>query len=385
MRGKTLLTALAAGAALGVFGLAGPAPAAETIKLGSYLSVTGPASFLGAPEKKVLEHYVEQFNKAGGVAGRKIELIIYDDGGAPDKATSFAKRLIENDKVDLIVGGSTTATTMAAVPLVEAAGVPFLNLAGAVIAVEPAKKWVFKTPHTDRMAAEKVFADMKKRGITRIAMISENAGFGKSGHDQSLLVMANYGIQLVADETYAPRDPDVTAQLTKIKNTAGVQAVFNWSFGQSPAIVAKNYRQLGITLPLYMSHGVSSKEFITLAGAAAEGIRLPAAGIVVADQLPATDIQKNVAMDFKKTYEGKYKEEVSSFGGHAYDALMIALAAIQRANSIDKGKVRDEIEKTKGYVGTGGTVNMSPTDHMGLDLTSFHMVDVKNGNFVLNN
>lgn len=374
---------LASAAAVAVTALSGQALAADPIKIGAFLSATGPASFLGDPEKKVLEKYVGEYNKAGGIMGRKIDLVVYDDAGAADKASSFVKRLIENDKVDLIIGGSTTGTTMAAVPLVEAAGVPFISLAGAVVIIEPVKKWVFKTPHTDRMAAEKIFADMKKKGITKYAMISENAGFGKSGHDETLKVQANYGMTLVADETYAPKDPDVTTQLTKIKNTAGVQAVINWGFGQSPAVVTKNYKQLGIAAPLYQSHGVASKDYVKLAGDAAEGVRLPAAGLVVADQLPAADLQKAVCSKFQKEYQADFKAEASTFAGHAFDGLQMALAAMSRAGSTDKAKVRDEIEKTSGYIGTGGTVHMSPTDHMGLNLTAFHMVEIKKGDFVL--
>jgi branched-chain amino acid transport system substrate-binding protein len=375
----------AAVVAAGFCAVAGAANAADPIKIGAFLSATGPASFLGEPEKKTLEMYVHKLNKEGGVQGRKIELVVYDDGGAGDKASTFAKRLIESDKVDIIIGGSTTGTTMAAVPLIERAGVPFISLAGAVVIVEPVKKWVFKTPHTDRMAAEKVFGDMQKKGITKIGMISEDAGFGKSGHDQSLAVVKNYGIEIIADEVYSPKDPDVTAQLTKIKNVPGVQAVFNFGFGQGPAIVTKNFKQLGMTVPLYQSHGVASKDYIKLAGAAAEGVRLPAAGLVVPEQLAATDPQKPVVTAFKKEYEDAFKSDVSTFAGHAYDGLQIALAAILRAGSTDKAKVRDEIEKTSGYVGTGGLVSMSPTDHMGLSPSAFHMVEIRNGNWLLSN
>ncbi|CAA7624163.1 ABC transporter substrate-binding protein [Magnetospirillum sp. UT-4] len=362
---------------------AGAAPAAEPVKIGAFLSVTGPASFLGEPEKKTLEMYVGRLNKEGGVEGRKIELVIYDDAGAPDKAATFAKRLIQNDGVDLIIGGTTTGTSMAAIKVIEPAAVPFISLAGGIDIVEPVKKWVFKTPHTDRMAAEKVFADMKKRGITKVAMISEDAGFGKSGHDQSLKVAPLYGIEIVADEVYSPKDPDVTAQLTKIKNTPGVQAVFNFGFGQGPAIVTKNFKQIGMSVPFYQSHGVASKKYIELSGDASEGVRLPAAGLVVAEQLPATDPQKPVVTAFKKDYETAFKSEVSTFAGHAYDGLQMALAAIKRAGSTDKAKVRDEIEKTSGYVGTGGLVSMSPTDHMGLSHAAFHMVEIRKGDWLL--
>jgi len=370
-------------AVLGVALQSGAALAADTIKIGAFLSVTGPASFLGEPEKKTLERHVERLNKDGGIGGRKIELVVYDDAGTPDKAATFAKRLIQNDGVDLLIGGTTTGTTMAAVKVVEPAGVPFISLAGGIDIVEPVKKWVFKTPHTDRMAAEKVFADMKKKGITKIALVSEDAGFGKSGHDQSVKAAPVFGIEIVADEVYSPKDPDVTAQLTKAKNAPGVQAIFNFGFGQGPAIVTKNYKQLGIALPLWQSHGVASKEYIRLAGDAAEGVRLPAAGLVVADQLPATDPQKPVVTAFKKDYEAAFKSEVSTFAGHAYDGLQMASAAILRAGSTDKAKVRDELEKTSGYVGTAGLVSMSATDHMGLSPAAFHMVEIRKGDWVL--
>jgi branched-chain amino acid transport system substrate-binding protein len=370
-------------AVVAVMGITATAQAADTIKIGAFLSVTGPASFLGEPEKKTLEMYVDRLNKDGGIQGKKIDLVVYDDAGAPDKAATFAKRLIQNDSVDLIVGGSTTGTSMAAIKVVEPAAVPFISLAGGIDIVDPVKKWVFKTPHTDRMAAEKVFADMKKRGITKVAMISEDAGFGKSGHDQALKVAPNYGIEIVADEVYSPKDPDVTAQLTKLKNAAGVQALFNFGFGQGPAIVTKNYKQLGIAAPLWQSHGVVSKEYIRLAGDAAEGVRLPAAGLVVAEQLAATDPQKPVVTAFKKDYETAFKAEVSTFAGHAYDGLQMALAAIRRAGSTDKAKVRDELEKTSGYVGTGGLVSMSATDHMGLTPSAFHMVEIRKGDWLL--
>jgi len=372
---------LAISAMLAAF--AAPTLAQEAIRIGAFLSVTGPAAFLGDPEQKTLETYVEKINASGGVLGRKLQLISYDDAGDAEKARTFAKRLIEQDKVDLIVGGSTTGSTMAAVPLVEAAQMPFISLAGAVVIIEPVKKWVFKTPHTDRMACEKVFVDMNERKLSRVALISGTGGFDKSMRAECLKVAPNYKIQVVADETYGAGDTDMTVQLTKIKNTAGVQAVLNPGFGQGPTIVTKNYKQLAVNLPLYQSHGVASKEFIKLSGDASEGVRLPAAALLIAEQLPDSDPQKKVVVSYKQTYEGKYKQDVSTFGGHAYDGLMLAVEAMRRAGSTDKAKVRDAIEATKGYIGTGGVVNMSPTDHMGLDLSAFRTLEVKGGVWTL--
>ena len=359
------------------------AQAEDPIKIGSSLAVTGPASFLGDPELKTLELYIDKINKDGGILGRQLELIHYDDGANPGKARTFFKRLLESDQVDVIVGASTTGVTMAAIPLVEKAETPFISLAGAVVIIDPVKKWVFKTPHTDRMAAQKVFEDMKKRGISKIGLISGTGGFGKSGRQQSLEVAPEMGIEIIADETYGPKDTDMTAQLTKIKNTEGLQAVLNFGFGQGPAIVTKNYKQLGIDLPLYQSHGVASKKYLELAGDAAEGVRLPAAALLIADQLPDDDPQKAVVTDYTKEYTEKYGEDVSTFGGHALDGLMLAVNAIKTAGSTDKAKVRDAIEQTQGYIGTGGVVNMSAEDHMGLDLSAFRVLEVKDGNWVL--
>ena len=374
---------ITASAVFALCALLSASPVFAQIKIGAVLSVTGPASFLGDPEKKTLEIYVDEINAKGGVNGQKLQLIVYDDAANADTARTFATRLVEEDKVVAVVGGSTTGSTLAMIPVFEEAQIPFISLAGAVQIIEPVRKWVFKTPHTDRMACEKIFADLKSRNLTNIALISGTDAFGKSMRDQCVAVASKAGITIVTEETYGPRDSDMTPQLTNIKNKAGVQAVVNPGFGQGPAIVTRNYKQLAITLPLYQSHGVASKQFIELAGPAAEGVRLPAAAILIADKLPANDPQKPVVVNYTKTYQDRTKQAVSTFGGHAYDGLMILVQAMERAKSTDAAKVRDEIEKTKGFIGTGGIVNMSPTDHMGLDLSAFHMLEITNGDWTL--
>jgi branched-chain amino acid transport system substrate-binding protein len=348
------------------------------------LSVTGPASFLGDPEKRTLELYVDEINAKGGVNGQKLQLVVYDDGADANAARTFATRLIEEDKVVAMVGGTTTGATLAMMPLFEEAQIPLISLAGAIQIIEPVRKWVFKTPHTDKMACEKIFADLKQRNLTTVALISGTDAFGKSMRDQCVAVAPKAGITIAHEESYGPRDSDMTPQLTNIKGKAGVQAVINPGFGQGPAIVTRNYRQLGITLPLYQSHGVASKQFIDLAGPAADGVRLPAAALLVADKLPDSDPQKPVVVGYSQTYKQKTGEkDVSTFGGHAYDGLMILVEAAKRAGSFDKAKVRDEIEKTKNFIGTSGIVNMSPTDHMGLDLSAFRMLEIKGGDWTL--
>jgi branched-chain amino acid transport system substrate-binding protein len=370
------------GLALGAAMLAtGGVQAGETIRIGTFLSVTGPASFLGDPELRTLQMYVDELNAGGGVLGRKLELVHYDTAGQAKGAVTFVKRLIQNDEVDVIVGGSSTGDTMAAIPEVEKAEVPLISLAGGVEIVEPVKKWVFKTPHTDRMAAIRIFEDMKKRGVKKFALITGDGGFDKSGRKQVLELAPKYGLEVVADESYGNKDTDMTTQLTKIRAT-DAQAILNFGFGAAPAIVTRNVRQLGIALPVYQSHGVASKKFIEMAGEAAEGVRLPAAALVVAEQLPDTDPQKKVLLDYKTKFEAKHGE-VSTFGGHAYDGLFIAVEAVKRAKGTDKAKVRDEIERTKEFVGTAGVFNMTPEDHMGLSVDAFKLLEVRKGSWVI--
>lgn len=381
MNKRTLLAITAS--ALAAFALPIAAQDKPPIKIGAVLSTTGPAGYLGDPQLKTLQTYIRQVNQDGGVLGRRLQLVHYDDGSEAAKANGFAKRLIEDDKADLLIAGTTTGATMAMAPLVEKAGVPLISLSGAVVVVEPVKKWIFKTPHTDRMAAEKVFEDMKKRGLTKVALLSETSGFGQSGAKETRAVAQTYGITLVADESYGPKDTDMTAQLTKIRSAPGVQAVFVFGLGQGPAVVTRNYAQLGLSLPLYQSHGVASNEFLKLAGKAAEGTRLPSPALLVANSLAANDPQRPLVTSYAATYWKTYKDEPSTFGGYALDALQLAIASIKKAGGTDKEAMRSAIETTRGFMGVTGQFNMSATDHMGLNLSAFRMLEVKDGTWAL--
>lgn len=354
------------------------------IKIGASVSATGPASFLGDPEAKSLEMMVEQANAAGGINGEQVKLVLYDDASDPNKARTFATRLIEDDEVVAIIGGSTTGTSQSIASVAEDAEVPFISLAGAIEIIQPVRPYVFKTPHTDRMACEKIFEDMKKQGFTKIGMISGTDGFGASMQAQCKDVIGNYGIEIVADETYGPQDADMTPQLTNIKGKDGIQAILNPGFGQGPSIVTRNYKQLAIELPLYQSHGVASDGFIQLAGAdAAEGVRLPGTALLVADILPDSDPQKAIVTAYKTAYEAKTGTPVGTFGGYAHDAFHILTDSITRAGSTEPEAIRDAIEGTKGLVGTTGIVTMTPEDHLGLDLSAFKMLEIKDGKWTL--
>lgn len=361
--------------------LAAPAAdAQQSIKIGSFLAVTGPAAFLGDPEKKTLELYVRSLNEAGGILGRPLELVVYDTGSNAKNAVTFVRRLIEQDGVDFIIGGSTTGETMAVIELVQDAGIPFISLAGASVIVEPVKQWVFKTPHSDRMAVQKVYEDMKREGISSIGLIAGSGGFDKSCLSNAQEQAAAYGLKVVATEQYGADVTDVTPQLVNIRN-AGIDAVLFCGFGASSVIVTKNFAQLGIKARLYHNHGSCSKRFVEGAGEAANGVRLPCAALLVADQLPADDPQREVALAYINAYTQAYGEEVSTFGGHAYDGLMLLVDAIKRAGSTDRAAVRDALENTKNLIGVDGIFNMTPDDHMGLGLESFKMLEVSGGSW----
>jgi len=378
---KTTLTTTAL---TGILAIGFADAALAEIRIGATISETGPASFLGDPEAKTLHMLVDEINAAGGVNGEQINLILYDDGGDPNRARTFATRLVEDDEVVAIIGGTTTGATMSIIPVIEDAEIPFISLAGAIEIIDPVQPFTFKTPHTDRMACAKIFEDMKERGFTRIGMISGTDGFGASMRNQCLSIVGDYGIEIVADESYGPQDADMTPQLTNIRGRDGIEAVLNPGFGQGPSIVTRNYAQLGVGLPLYQSHGVASQGFIDLAGpAAAEAVRLPGTALLVGELLNADDPQRPVVRAYTDAYQATYGSPVTTFGGYAHDAFRILVDAIERAGSSEPQAIRDAIEATQGLVGTTGIYNMSPDDHLGLDISAFRMLEIRDGGWTL--
>jgi len=365
-----------------VMGLAGvPAALAETVKIGAILAVTGGASFLGGPEARTIEMLADEVNAAGGINGKKIELIIKDSGANPEKAISFAKQLIEEENVVAVIGPSTSGETMKVKKIFEQAGTPLVSCAAAEVIVNPVAQYVFKTPQKDSFAVQRIFQTMKDMGISKIAVLAGNTGFGKAGKGQLLKIAPTMGIEVVATEVYDKKTNDLSAVIAKIKANKDIQAVVNWSIVPAQAIVAKNMRQAGWDVPLFQSHGFGNIKYVESAGAAAEGIIFPAGRLLIAGELSADHPQKAVLDKYIADYEGKFKEKASTFGGHAYDSFIILVAAIEKAGT-DKAKIRDEIEKIKGLAGTGGVFNFSAEDHNGLGIDSFEMITVKDGAFV---
>ncbi|ABW66643.1 ABC transporter substrate-binding protein [Desulfosudis oleivorans] len=356
--------------------------ASDDYRVGCIFSVTGKASWLGEPEKKTAEMLAEKINAAGGINGHKLKLYIEDDQGDNTRAVNAAKKLINRDKVCAIIGPSVSGATMAILPVMQEAEIPLVSCAAAAVIVEPVaeRKWIFKTPQKDSDAVRRIYEHMISRGIKDVGLITGTTGFGNAGRTQLKDLAPEYKMNIVADETYGPADTDMTAQLVNIRN-AKAQAVINWSIVPAQSIVPKNMKQLNMTIPLYQSHGFGNIKYVEAAGEAAEGIIFPAGRLLAVDTLSGDNPQKALLAAYKAEYEARYNEPVSTFGGHAYDALSIVVKALEKAGD-DPAKIRDTIE-TIEFVGTGGVFKFSAEDHTGLDKNAFEMLTVKDGKFVV--
>jgi branched-chain amino acid transport system substrate-binding protein len=356
--------------------------AAGTIKIGGLFSVTGPASFLGDPEKKTLEMLVKEVNAKGGINGMKLEAVIYDTTGDATKAVQLATKLIKDDKVSVIIGPSTTGESMAVIPIVEKEKIPLISCAAGIKITDPPKPYVFKTPANDHIAAEKILNYMSSQKQKNFALLTVTDGFGSSGREQIKALAKQKGFTIVADEVYGPKDTDMTAQLTKIRGIKP-DAIICWGTNPGPAVITKNVKQLGIKTPLYMSHGVASKKFIELAGAdAAEGVMLPAGKLAIYDALPKNDPQAKLLKDYDQAYKKAYGTEASTFGGYAYDAFLLLTSAIKKSGATPE-QIRNGIEQTHKLVSISGVFTMSPKDHNGLDLSAFEMVRIVKGDWTM--
>ena len=361
--------------------LVGPAClSAETIKVGAILAATGPASFLGGPAVRSLKMLVEEINTKGLAGGHTIELIIKDSGGGSEKAVSFAKQLIEEEKVFAIIGPSTSGETFQIKKLCDSNQTILISCASAELIVNPVAPFVFKTAPSDSLAARKIFMTMNEMEISKVALLTGNTGFGQAGKKQITEIAPEYGIEIVEGEVYDGQATDLSAIVVKIKANQEVEAVINWSIVPAQSIIAKNIRQVGWDVPLFQSHGFANIKYVEAAGAAAEGIIFPASRLIVAESLPDGK-EKDFLMHYKSEYEKNFGEAASTFGGHSYDAMMILARAIAEVGP-DKMKVRQAIEEMTGYFGTAGKFNFSQEDHSGLDIDAFIMVTVKDGVFV---
>ena len=352
-------------------------------RVGAFFAITGKfASLLGEPERNTVKMIEKEINAQGGINGHKLVLYVEDTEGDNTRAVNAIKKLIKKNKVCVVVGPSRSGSSMAALPVAQEEKIPMISCAAAEEIVLPVaeRKWIFKTPQKDSDAVRRIYEHMVSKGIKNIGVISGTDAFGDAGRNQLKKLAGEYKMNIVADETYGPEDTDMTAQLIKIKN-AGAKAIINWSIVPAQSIVPQNMRQLKMDMQLYQSHGFGNVKYAQAAGEAAEGIIFPAGRLLAVDSLPDTNEQKPVLAAYKAAYEAEFKENVSTFGGHAYDGLWLAINALKAVGD-DPAKIRDYIENSR-FVGTGGVFQFSPEDHNGLTKKDFEMITVKNGKFVV--
>ncbi len=365
--------------------LAGPASAAEPIKLGAFFDLTGASAAIGTPTKLVAEMVVKKINSEGGINGRPLELVTADDEGDPTKAAIIAKKFIEADKVTAIIGPTRTDTGMASKPIIEQMKVPTFMCVGGDPIILGGKygtfKYVFKSPQRTSVAVQKIYAYLKKKGAQKIALITAADGFGKDGKAELERLAPEYGLKIIGSESFQATDNDMTAQLVKIKG-ASPEALICWTIGKAGAIVAKNVQQLGLKIPLFQCHGQPDPIYIELAGKASDGSIMPSTKLMVAPQLPNSDPQKKVILEFIRLYKDVYHYDkqfpINTHSGYAWDAIYMVADAMKKAGTNNE-KLRDAIEGTKGYVGISGVYNLTPEDHNGLGTDSMVMVQIVNG------
>jgi branched-chain amino acid transport system substrate-binding protein len=227
----------------------------------------------------------------------------------------------------------------------------------------------------------KICEYMSKHGIKKIGFLYSNEGFGKDGLRNVMVQAPKYGIEVVAQEAFQPKDVDMTVQLTRI-NAKGVDGIIAWTVGPAMGIIPKNVKQLGIKAPLFECHGAGDPIFWKVAGEAGEGVMMPSTKIVVGDQLPDNDIQKQKILDYVKAYKAKFKREPGTMVAYGADAAFIVVEAIKKVGP-DRAKIRTAIENTKGYVGISGIYNISPEDHNGLSMKDIVMIKATKGGWKL--
>lgn len=376
--------------------LAGAPAAAQqaTVKVGFVVDITGGASSLGVPERNTVLLYQDEFGTAQGPAGPvRIQYIITDGESDPTKAFIAAKRLIDEERVAAVVCCTTSPASLAIIATVQAARVPNISLAAAVQIIEPVqqRRWIFKTPQTDRLMIDLITDHMRQRGIRRVAWLGFDDAFGQGGLVEFEKIAPQKQIEIVAKESFARAATDVSTQITRAMGR-NPQAFLIWAIPPGANVANRNIRDLGIMLPVYQSHGVANKTFLDLGGATVEGTLLPAGKLLVAEALPDSDKQKPVLLSYLERYEGRYGRGTrNTFGGHALDAMFILKPAIER--TLKQGirpentggfrtVLRDQIERgTKELVGITGIFTYTPRDHLGLDRRAAVMIEVRNNNW----
>jgi branched-chain amino acid transport system substrate-binding protein len=375
---RTLLKTLIATAALLAAGTA-----LADITVGVTVSSTGPAASLGIPEKNTIELMPKT------IAGQTVKYIVLDDASDTTKAVANARRLITEDKVDVILGSTTTPNSLAMIDAVSEAQVPMISMAASARIIEPQdakKRWVFKTPQNDIMMSLSIATHMADAKVKTVGFIGFADAYGEGWFNEFSKAAGLKGLQIVASERYARTDNSVTAQVLKLVG-AHPDAILIAGSGTPAALPQSALVERGYTGHVYQTHGVANNDFLRVGGKSVEGTFLPSGPVLVAEQLPANHPLKKSAQAYVTKYEAAYgKGSVSTFGAHAWDAGLLMTAAVpvalkkaQPGTPAFRVALRDALEQVKELPGAHGIFNMSPTDHLGLDQRARVMVKIDKG------
>ena len=353
------------------------------INVGVTVSATGPAASLGIPEKNTMSLLPKT------MGGQKVNYIVLDDASDTTAAVSNAKKLIAESKVDVVIGSSTTPNSLAMIDAVSEAQTPMITLAASAALIEPQdakKRWVFKTPQNDIMMSLAVAEHMANHGVKTVAFIGFSDAYGEGWYKEFVKAAELKKLQIISNERFSRTDTSVTGQALKIM-AAKPDAVLIAGSGTPAALPQKTLKERGFTGKFYQTHGVANADFLRVGGKDVEGTFLPAGPVLVADQLPADHPVRKSALAYVSAYAGAYGQaNVSTFGGHAWDAGLVLNAAVPGA--LKKGQpgtpafraaLRDELEKVKEVAGAHGVFNTSAADHLGLDQRGRVMVKIENG------
>jgi len=353
------------------------------INVGVTVSATGPAASLGIPEKNTIALMPKT------IGGQKINYIVLDDASDTTAAVTNTRKLITENKVDVILGSTVTPNSLAMIDVVSEAKVPMISMAASAKIVEPVdakKAWVFKTPQNDIMMSQAIVEHMAKSGIKTVGFVGFSDAYGEGWYQEFSKAAAAKNLQITANERYARTDTSVTGQVLKIM-AAKPDAVLIAGSGTPAALPQKTLKERGYAGKIYQTHGVANADFLRVGGKDVEGTLLPAGPVLVADQLADSHPVKKAALSYIAAYEGAHgKGSVSTFGAHAWDAGMLMATAVPEAlkkaqpgTAEFRSALRDALEAVKGMAGAHGIFTMSKTDHLGLDQNARVMVRIENG------
>jgi branched-chain amino acid transport system substrate-binding protein len=380
---RTTITALLGAATAGLGNRR--ARAADPIRIGTILSVSGPAAFLGQDMKDGVQLAVDEINDAGGITGRKIEWIFYDAQSQTQQAIAEARRLLSNDGVEIIVGGGNmSGIALAIAPMAEAAKMPFVSTEGASAIVNPVaeRRFVFKSTVDDYLVLQRAADYFDTKGLKKIALLADTSGFGQGATEQFKIVAKERNLDAIL-ESFGPGDTDLVPQLSRIRD-AGADVVICWTVTPAGVVSLKQAQQLGLDekLALVHSYGFVTGKYMELAGSAAARLLLLSQKFVVGDQLPDSDPVKPKIAALTDAFKRRFNRTPNQFVAQTYDAIYLAKMALASGGS-DREKVREALEGIRDYRCASGIFSFSPERHSGLAKSNIVLVNWANGRFNL--